>query len=111
MVRLFSPWLRNQNHHCQRQIHTAHHQELQRIIQHGRVRTRCIDDRKDLVAYLTSIYSDSMRLFPGQHLVRIASDGIDFTVVHDEAVRMCTLPARVRVGAETGVYDCDGTDS
>ena len=39
-VRLFAHGSGISDHHCQRQIHTAHYQELQRIIQHGGVRTR-----------------------------------------------------------------------
>ena len=43
-----------------------------------------------------------------QHLIGITADGVDLTVVYDKAVRMCSLPARVRVGTETGVYHGDG---
>ena len=47
-------------------------------------------------------------LLPGQHLVRIAPDGIDLAVVYDETVGMGPLPAGVGIGTETGMYDGDG---
>ena len=46
-------------------------------------------------------------LFPRLHLVRIAPDGVDFPVMYDKTVGMGALPARVGVGAETGVYQRD----
>ena len=32
------PWLRNGNHHSQRQIHSTHDHELNGIVKHGRIR-------------------------------------------------------------------------
>ena len=46
-------------------------------------------------------------LFSGTHLVRVATDGIDLTVMYDETVRMCSLPAWIRVGTESGMNQCD----
>ena len=43
-----------------------------------------------------------------KHLVGVAADRIDLTVMYDETVRMCSLPAWVRVGTETGMYHCNG---
>ena len=43
-----------------------------------------------------------------QHLVGITANSVDLTVVYDKAVRMCSLPAWIRVGTETGVYHGDG---
>ena len=42
-------------------------------------------------------------LLPGAHLIRIAPDRVDLTVVDDETVRMRPLPAWIRIGAEPGV--------
>ena len=36
------------------------------------------------------------------------ADGVDLTVVHDQSVRMCSLPAWVCVGTETGMYQRNG---
>ena len=45
---------------------------------------------------------------PGQHPVGVASNGVDLTVVEDEAVGVGTLPAGVGVGGEAGVHHGDG---
>ena len=47
-------------------------------------------------------------LFSGKHLIHIAPDGIDFTVVHDQPVRMGSLPAGIGIGTETGVDNGNG---
>ena len=49
------------------------------------------------------------RLLAGQHLVGITFDRIDFTVMYQETIGMCTLPAGHSVRRETGVNQCDGT--
>ena len=41
----------------------------------------------------------------GQHLICVALNGIDLTVVHDKTVGMSSLPAGIGVGRETGMYD------
>ena len=46
--------------------------------------------------------------FPGKHLVHIALNSIDFTVVYDKVVRMRSFPARVGVGGETGMHHGNG---
>ena len=46
------PWLRNQNHHGQRQFHAVHIQKFKSVIQHGRIRSAAVDDREDLVDIL-----------------------------------------------------------
>ena len=94
------PGLRNGNHNCQRKIHAAHDQELQGVIQHGGVGTGGIDYRKDLVQVFLQM-AGLHGLLPGQHLIRIALDGIDLAVVYDETVGMGPLPAGVRIGTET----------
>ena len=43
-----------------------------------------------------------------KHLICISADGVDLTIVHDKTVRMCSLPARICVGTETGMYHCNG---
>ena len=47
------------------------------------------------------------RLLTCTHFVCITSDRIDFSIVHDKAVRMRSLPARSCVRTETGMYHCD----
>ena len=47
-------------------------------------------------------------LLPGQHLVRIAPNGVDLAVVDHKAVGMGTLPAGVGIGGEAGMHHGDG---
>ncbi len=101
------PGLRNGDHHRQRQIHTAHHKKFQRIVQHGRIRSGSVDGRKHLV----ELSQKRLRFhifFSGQHLVRIAPYGIDFPVVHNQAIGMGPLPAGIRIGGKAGMYHRNG---
>ena len=45
-------------------------------------------------------------LFPCQHLIHVATDGVDLTVVDNDPVRMGSHPAWIGVGTETGMYRC-----
>ena len=101
------PWLRNSDHHRQRQVHAAHGKKFQSIIQHGRVGTFRIDHRKDLMQFPFKIVG-SHGLFPGQHLIRISTDGIDLAVMYHKAVGMRPLPAGIGVGAKSGVHQGNG---
>ena len=47
-------------------------------------------------------------LLPGQHLVGIAADSVNLTVVYHQTVRMGTFPAGIGIGGETGVYHGNG---
>ena len=101
------PRSRNQDHHGHRKLHAAHDHELQRVIQHCGVRTFLADDRQNLV----HVGLEKLGLhvfFTGHHLVYVAADGIDLTVMYDDTVRMGAHPARVCVGAEAGMHGCDG---
>ena len=101
------PRLRNQDHDCQRQIHTAHHKEFQRIVQHGRIGTGSADRRKYFVKFSFQTVGFH-RLLAGQHLVRISLDRIDLAVMYQETVRMRAFPAGKRIGGETGMHQRDG---
>ena len=68
------PRFRNCNHHCQRQIHSAHHQKLQRVVQHRGVGTRLVDGGKHLVKLSVQMLGFHIFL-TGDHPVRIAADG------------------------------------
>ena len=46
--------------------------------------------------------------FSGKHFICIASDSIDLTVVNNETVGMCSFPAWIGVGAETGMNHGNG---
>ena len=100
------PRLRNRDHDGKRKLHAAHHHELQRVVQHRRVRSRRVDRREHLME-LSLEASRLHRLLAGTHLVRISADRIDLTVVYHETVRMGSLPARRCVGAESGMHHGD----
>ena len=100
------PWLRDKDHHCQRQRHSAHHQEFQCIVQTCGVRTVRVHDRRQLDHLILEILGFHL-LFPGQHLIRITPDRVDLSVMHNIAVWMRFLPAWHCVGGEPGVYQRD----
>ena len=100
------PRLRDRDHHGQRQRHTAHHQKFQCIVEHRRVGTLCGDNRHNLgqiIAQNLIVHG----LLAGSHLIGVAADRIDLTVMYDKTVRMGSFPARCRIGTETGMYHGD----
>ena len=90
------PGLRDQGHHRKRQLHAVHVQELQSIVEHGRVGSATRNDRIDLVL-LPAKKRRVHGLLPGQHAVIVAPYGVYFPVVGDKTVRMSPLPAGQRV--------------
>ena len=100
------PWLRDRDHDCKRKFHTTHYKEFQCIVKHCGVGTVAVYDRKDFVKLAFEVWRFHI-FFSGEHLVGISTDGVDLSVVYDETVRMCSLPAWVCVGTESGMYHCD----
>ena len=92
----------NQNHHCQRQIHAAHHHKFQGIVHHSRVGPLLIDDGQNLV-HLVLKERGLHGFLPGQHLVHIAPDGVDLPVVDNDPVWVGPHPTGIGVGTEPGV--------
>ena len=101
------PGLRDAGHDRQGQIHAAHHEELQGVVQHGRVGAGLVHHRQHLVHIPVQQWRGH-GLLPGQHPVRIAPDGVDLPVVGHEAVGVGPLPGGVGVGGEPGVNHGDG---
>ena len=93
------PRLRNRDHHRQRQFHSIHVQKLQRVVQHGGVRTGGCDHRIDLVQILLQ-HAGGHGLLPRAHAVHVAADGIDLPVVRDHPVGMRAVPGRGRIGGK-----------
>ena len=77
----------------------------QRIIQHRGIRTAPVHYRQNLVKLALKIRGGHVFL-SCQHLIRIALNGINFSVMHNKPIWMGPLPARLRIGAEPGVYQC-----
>ena len=103
---IMCPRSRNRHHHRQRKLHSAHHHELQSIIQHCGVGAFLIDDRQHLM-HLRFKINGLHSLFPRHHLIYVAADRVNLTIMYDDTVRMCTHPARIGIGAEAGMHGCD----
>ena len=99
-----APGLGDGHHHRQRQLHAAHDQKLQGVVQHGRVGAVGVDHRQHLGQVVLREGGGGHGLLPGLHLVGVAPDGVDLPVVDDEAVGVGPLPAGVGVGGEAGVH-------
>ena len=102
------PWLRNQNHGSQCRVHASHDHEFQCIIQHGRVGSFRGNHRQYLGQILVTETAGLQGFLPCQHLIRIASDGVDLAVVYHQTVGMRPEPAGIGVGRESGMYHGDG---
>ena len=101
------PRLRDGDHHRQRQLHAAHHEKFQRVVEHRGVRTGGIDDGKHLCDIVRAEGRGAHGFLAREHFVGVAADGVDLAVVYDETVRVGALPARIGVGGEAGVDDRD----
>ena len=106
-IPLVLPRLRDGHHHGQRQRHAVHHQEFQRIVQHGRVAALAVDDGQHLI-HIAFHQWRAEGLLPGDHPVHVAADGVDFAVVQDEPVGVGPFPAGEGVGGKTGMHHGNG---
>ncbi len=97
------PRLGNHHHHRVRQRAAGQHQQLQRVVEHRRVRAVRIDDRQDLAHVVAERGALEQRL-ARVHPVGVAAHRVDLAVVRDVAVRVRAIPARERVGAEARVH-------
>ncbi len=101
------PGLRNQQHHRVGQGVAAHHQELQGIVEAGRVGLTLGDQGPDLV----QVVAQDLRLHgvaARRHPVDVAAQGIDLPVVADHAERMGQVPGGEGVGGEALVHQGQG---
>ena len=101
------PGLGHQDHAGQRQRHAVHRKELQRVVQHGRVRTGGIDDGVDRLRAIAQ-QAGGHRFLARQHAVGIAADGVDFAVVQQHPVRVRLAPAGIGVGGKARVHQRRG---
>ena len=101
------PGLRDADHHGQRKIHAVHHQKLDGVVQHGGIRSFRIHHGKDPV-HVPPQCGRGHGLLTGQHAVHVAADGIDLSVVEDEAVGVCPFPAGGGIGGEAGMHHGNG---
>ena len=97
------PRLRDHHHHRVRQRAAREIEQLERVVEHAGVAAVRVDDRADLGDVLAEQFRLEARL-AGVHPVRVAAHRVDLAVVGDVAVRVRTIPARERVGAEARVH-------
>ncbi len=100
---VFGPRLRNHHHHRVRQRPPAQDQQLQAIVEHGRVAPVGADDGQELADVIPEEVGLEHRL-AGVHPVDIAPQGVDLPVVGQVTIGMRPVPARERVGAEARVH-------
>ena len=97
------PRLGNHHHHRVRQRAAAQHEELEAIVEHGRVAAILVDNGQQLLDVVAEQVGLQQR-FASVHPADVAAQRVDLTVVRDIAVRVRALPARERVGAKARVH-------
>ena len=102
------PRLGNGDHGRKRQLHAAHHKEFQSIIQHRGIRSALRDHGEHARLVLTGESGSMHGLLACKHLIRIALNGVDLTIVYHETVRMRAIPARRRVRRKTRMHHGNG---
>ncbi len=100
------PRLRDEHHEGVRQRAPAQHHQLEGAIQLGGVAARRLDHRQRGGKVVAEQLRAQQRLARA-HPVLVAPQGVDFTVVHEVAIRMGAIPAREGVGGEPRVHQRD----
>ena len=97
------------DHHHQRvgQGAAGEVEELEAVVEHGRVGAVLLDDRQQLGQVAAEPLGAQHRL-PRLHPVDVAPEGVDLAVVDEVAVGVGPFPAREGVGGEPGVDQGDG---
>ena len=98
------PGLRDHHQHRVRQRAAAHVQQLEHLVEGGGVRRTGGADRVEPLEVPGDEVGGQQRL-ARPHPVAVAHDGVDLTVVGDEAERVGERPAREGVGREARVHD------
>ncbi len=93
------PGFRNHHHHCFLQRAATQQQEFQHGVETARVRAVGIDNGKHLLQFI-AVQIGIQGAFPGHHLVDVAAQGIDLTIVAHKAIGLGSIPGRESIGAE-----------
>ena len=94
--------LGHHHHHRVRDRAAAEHQQLEHVVEDGRVRATFLDDWDHLPHVLAEELAGKLRL-ASPHPVDVPAQRVDLAVVGDHPVGMGERPARERVGRKTGV--------
>ena len=102
-VRVAFPRLRNHHQHGVRQAAAGQVQQLQGLVEAAGIRTLRITDRQHAVQIAQHL--GAQLGLAGAHPVLVSADGVDLTVVCNQAVGVSQRPGREGVGGETRVHD------
>ena len=98
------PGLRDHHEDRVRQRPPVHHQELEHVVERGRVREAVARHRQHLLQIVPEHLRPAERLARA-HPVDVAAQGVDLTVVRDVPIRVRERPRREGVGAEPLVHE------
>ncbi|MBK7742911.1 MAG: hypothetical protein IPI40_04150 [Betaproteobacteria bacterium] len=101
--RIAGPGLGDHHHHRVRQRVAAHHQQLDGVVERGRVGLAVVDQRPDLVEVVAE-HRARDAVLARRHPVDVAAQRVDFAVVADHAERMREVPGGEGVGREALVH-------
>ena len=92
------------DHHHHRVGHRApaQHEQLEHVVEHGRVRAALAHDRDHLLEIVAEQLGGELG-FARPHPVDVAAQRVDLAVVGDHPERVSQLPAREGVGGEARV--------
>ena len=95
--RVTGPGFRDQQHHRMRHGVTAAYQQLQGVVETGRVRLALCNQRPELLQIVTQ-QCGCHGLAPGIHPVDVAAQRVDLAVMRNHAERMGKIPRRECIG-------------
>ncbi len=107
--RVARPGLGDHEHHRVGDRVAAHHEELERVVERGRVGLAFVDEGPDLVEVGPEELGVDGRLARADP-VEVALQRVDLAVVRDEAERVREVPRRERVGREALVGEGERRD-
>ena len=105
-LRVVLPCLRNHHQHRVRQAAPGQVQQLQHLVEVGRVRAVRVTDREH-PAQIARQQPRTQQRLPGGHPVLVAADGVELAVVGHQPVRVRQRPGGEGVGGEPGMHQGD----
>ena len=107
-LRVLLPGLRDEHHHHFGQAAAAEHEQLDHVVEHGRVGRALLRDGHHLVQLIEGEEVRLEQRLTRAHPVDVAAHGVDLAVVGERAVGMRQRPRGQGVGAEAAVDERDG---
>ncbi len=99
--------LGDHHHHRVRQATSGSHEQFHTVVETGRVAAAGHEDWEQVFDVVTEQRIGHLRLV-GPHVVAVAAEGVDLTVVGDAAEGLCQPPVREGVRAVSLMHDCQG---